>query len=202
MESNFVWYSSPWTKGLYMGPILFGFFTHTLSEQELSNKMIPTQVKQSWLKRCTHWKHKVKLKTNCIYVLLLKPLKIHNITRHGSTTQPQAHWRNTLNYGSHTHLATLYLRLFAWSPPMEVFWQRVPLVSWWAIFCLLVFSWFVSISTLSLWWTKSKYDKFYKNQWLWTNKSKSKLEFILSNKIKAQSTSCKGHFMSSNFQFH
>jgi len=117
MESNFVWYSSPWTKGLYTGPILFGFFTHTLSEQELSNKMIPTQVKQSWIKRCTHWKHKVKLKTNCIYVLLLKPLKFTTLQRHGSTTQPQAHWRNTLNYGSHTHLATLYLRLFAWSPP-------------------------------------------------------------------------------------
>jgi hypothetical protein len=61
------------------------------------------------------------------------------------------------------------------------------LVSWWAIFCLLVFSWFGSISTLSLWWAKSKNDKFYKNQWLWTNnKSKIKLEFILSNKIKTQ----------------
>ncbi len=71
MGSNIFLYSSPWTKGLYMGPILCGFFTHTLSEQELSNKMIPTQVKQSWIKRCTHSKHKVKLKTNGIYMCVV-----------------------------------------------------------------------------------------------------------------------------------
>ncbi len=47
--------------------------------------------------------------------------KFTTLQRHGSTTQSQAHWRNTLNYASHTHLATLYLTLFAWSPPMLVF---------------------------------------------------------------------------------
>jgi hypothetical protein len=199
MQSNFVQYSSPLTKGLYWGPILCGFFTHTLSEQELSNRMFPTQVKQSWIKRCTHWKHKVKLKVYICVFCCASHWKFTTLQRHGSTTQPQAHQRNTVNYGSHAHLATLYLMLFAWSPPMLVFdkgshlfldgqyfvyWSfhgltQFQLVSWWAIFCLLVFSWFGSISTLSLWWAKSKNDKFYKNQWLWTNKSKSKLEFIL-----------------------
>ncbi len=165
MESNFVWYSSPWTKGLYTGPILFGFFTHTLSEQELSNKMIPTQVKQSWIKRCTHWKHKVKLKTNCIYVLLFKPLKIHNITKawfhHPTSSTLEKYLKLWLSYSP----CNFVFKALCMVTTYVSFWQRLPLVSWWAIFCLLVFSWFVSISTLSLWWTKFKYDKFYKNQW-------------------------------------
>lgn len=140
--------------------------------------------------------------TQSVYmcVLLLKPLKIHNITKawfHHPTSSTLEKYRKLWLSCSPCNFV---IKALCMVTTYVSFWQRVPLVSWWAIFCLLVFPWFDSISTLSLWWEKSKNDKFYKNQWLWTNKSNIKLEFILSNKIKTKSTSYKRHFMSSNFQ--